>query len=944
MASNVYSDQILKNNSFDLPCPSPDSNDICNNSIENQINPTNHPIPIWNQLSVDISSFEISQESLAETKDVGFLDQQPGGVSALEADPENGISVDHETDLSLQYQATDHTRSFDHGTNPNLEEQPSTKTKGFFTLALEVFKKYTSIILLFCCATLSIVIDVKRNGAEGAVFDAVVTYLAILTVVFFGAIARVCKRNQRMIEKLSRIKLMRPTIKHFLLESSNEESKLQSSINTTYSRLEKICLSLSLLLLVAQVLRCFLLESGWCDENHNPDPKGVKNTVEEMMSEATKIIKKQERVRVNRLVSMLCILVFATRDGLPLGISISLAYASMKMMWSHRAMVRKLPACATMGLVTTICTGKTIDLALQHKKMADLWIGFNNIKEVSTEVASEVLDKLREGVSMNMIMTQTSPGEDAALLCWAQQVLGINMEESDRSCTILHTHAFDLSKNRRGLLLRRNGEVGGKALHVHWQVDPEMALSMCSEYYDVDGTMQTLDEDKMVVFKKIIETISSEGLQCFAFAYKQIIVQKKKESLKLEEEEEILKPVEYGLTLLAIVTLKNPYTPQVREAVKGCREAGVKIKLVVGDDLNTARIMAINSGILSPEEDIHGAIINASEFRSISEEERKSLIDNLRVMADTTSSSDKLLMVQCLRQNGEVVAVTGTCTRDAPSLVEADVGLFLGHIGAEEAEEDVDIAVLDMDFLTISALLKLGRGVCNNLEKFLQFQMTFNIVAFTLNLILEVCTSEMPITPFQLLWVNLIMDVLGALALATTSMAAEPPPSQIRLERPPPPVYGAGGSIFTQRMKRNIAVQSLFQVTLLLILHFKGKSILQVDETTLEALIFNSYMLCQVSVLINTREIDKTNGFEGMFKHKNCGFLVLVGAIVVLQLVEIELAAVVAHSARGWWKGEGGCGGWDREVVAKDIEGQMGRKGLYLYMVKECKIGILEWF
>ncbi|CAK9155561.1 unnamed protein product [Ilex paraguariensis] len=702
MASNVYSDQILKNNSFDLPCPCPDSHNICNSSIENQVNPTNHPIPIWNQLSVDISSFEISQESLAETKDVGSLDQQPGGVSALEADPENGISVDHETDLSLQYKATDHTKSVDHGTNPNLEEQPSTKTKGFLTLALEAFKKHTSIILLFCCATLSIVIDVKRNGAEGAVFDAVVTYLAILTVVFFGAIARVFKRNKRLINKLSRIKLMRPTIKHFLLESSSEESKLQSSINTTYSRLEKICLSLSLLLLVAQVLRCFLLESGWCDENHNPDPKGVKNTVEEMMSEATKIIKKQERVRVNRLVSMLCLLVFATRDGLPLGISISLAYASMKMMWSYRAMVRKLPACATMGLITTICTGKTIDLALQHKKMADLWIGFNNIKEVSTEVASEVLDKLREGVSMNMIMTHTSPGEDAALLCWAQQVLGINTEESNRSCTILHTHAFDLNKNQRGLLLRRNGEVGGKALHVHWQVDPEMALSMCSEYYDVDGTMQTLDEDKMVVFKKIIETISSEGLQCFAFAYKQIVVQKKKESLKLEEEEaeeeeeeeeeEILKPIEYGLTLLALVILKNPYTPQVREAIKGCRDAGVKIKLVVGDDLNTARIMAINSGILSPEEDIEGAIIKASDFRSISVEERMSMINNLRVMANTTSYSDQLLMVQCLRRNGEVVAVTGTCTRDSPSLGEADVGLFLGHIGAEETEEDVDIA------------------------------------------------------------------------------------------------------------------------------------------------------------------------------------------------------------------------------------------------------------
>ncbi|CAK9180999.1 unnamed protein product [Ilex paraguariensis] len=990
MAYHEPCNQISEKNSFDHPSPPNVSPHMANPSIENQL--------------AECPRFKICQDRLAklvETKEIESL-QQSGGihelVAALDTNLATGISGDGR-DLSRRHQAF--------GSNLHLDEQPSTMMKEFYGLAMEAFKDST-VILLLCCATLSLVIEIKRNGAEEGFLDGAVTFLAILLVINFGVICRYCKAR-RKIKKLSRTKnvvgVMRlgkmqqvPTSEivvgdilclksgdqvpadgllvhggSFKLEDGSvhehegfnyskypslfaggkvvedscrmlvtavghntersklmrsisnhqsEDSRLQMAIDKTNSRLEKIWLSLSLLILLVQLLRCFVWKPV-SENNHNPDPKGIKNTAEEIMTGVTKLMKKQG-VRIHRLVAVLCILVFAIRDGLPLGTFIYLAYASKKMV-SYRAMVGKLPACATIGLVTTICTGKTIDLALQHEKMADLWIGLDNINEVSKEVAHEVLSKLSEGIFTNLqyngdtAISLTS--EDDCLLYWAQKVLGTNMEEVNRNCTILHSEPFDLSRNRRGILLGRNEEVG-KAMHVHWKGDPQVVLSMCSHYYDVAGTMQTLNQEKIVLLSQIIDKILSEGLHCFAFAYKQIAVQENEESPKLgeeEEQEETLKTTEHGLTFLGLVSMKNPYAAEVREAVKACRESGVKSKLVVGDDLNTAKIMAVHAGILRPEEDMEGAVIKASEFQSSSEEDRMKMIDNIRVMAET-SPSDKLLMVKCLRQKGEVVAVTGTCNRDTPSLKEADVGLFLGRTkegpsacetspdsavirdsytrwlvsDAEAAKEEADILVLGMDLGTIYRIIKLGKGVCNNLEKFIQLQLTLNIVAFAVNSILLVSKSETPLTPFQLLWVNLIMDILGALALAAST--AEPPPSQTQQEKPPP-VYGAG-PIITKTMRRSIAVQSLYQVILLLILDLMGKAILHVDETTLKAMIFNCYLLCQVSELFSTRETQIKNIFVGIVKHESCWFLVILGTIFILQVVVTEAAAVVVHTGR----------------------------------------------
>ncbi|XP_059669247.1 calcium-transporting ATPase 12, plasma membrane-type-like [Cornus florida] len=927
-------------------------------------------------LELEVINFGLSQEKLAELvelNDINYIHQHYGGINgiaaALDTNIHTGIRGDGK-DLRCRHEAF--------GSNLNFEDKSSSNArKGtLYWLMCDAFKDST-VILLLCCATLSLVIGIKRNGLEEGIVDGAIMILAIDIVVIFSVISifRKARRNKMIKQQLSREKTAiskvirggkvqlfavhevvvgdivclktgdtvpadglfidggdsfklgnglvhegnigylskypsmftgekvvggecqmlvmtvgRNTEKSKLMRSissdeSDRESRLLIAMDKTNFRLEKIWLSLSLFVLVVQVLRCFVLNSGQCDQNHDPDPKGVKNTVEEIMNEATKLIRKQQGTRANGLVPMLCILIFALRDGLTLGFFILLACGKKKMMSSGKVIVQKLPACSTIGFVTAICTGETDDLSLQHRKMAELWIGFDNVKEVSTGVlAHEVLDRLREGV-----YCMCSPSEDA-LLCWSQQVLGnIDIEELSRNCSVLDSEAFGLNRNESVLMLRRKEE-SDKVVHVHLKGAAKMVLSKCSHYYKVDGTIKTLDERERALFNEIIETIESDCLQCFAFAHKKVLVvqEEGEQTRKLgKDEEETLKSIEDGLILLGLLGLKNPYGQEVRQAIEACKKSGVKIKLVVDKDIKTAAFMAVQSGILRSAEEMEG-VVEASEFRNSSEEDRMSMIDRISVMAKA-SPADKLLMVQCLRQKGVVVAVTGTSTRDSLLLQEADLGLLIGHNGAESAQESSDIVVLDRTFVTFYAILKMGRCVCNNLKKFIQLQLSLNIVAFMTNFIVVLFASEVPLTPFKILWLNLIMDILGASALAA------PPPSRVQLESCPP-AFPISGPFITKTMWTSIAVKSLYQVTVLLVLHFKGQAIFHVDERVLKAMIFNCYVLCQVFALMNAREMEKMNVFEGILMRKSLRFHVMVVAIVTMQVVVINIATAVTHS------------------------------------------------
>ncbi|CAA2976402.1 calcium-transporting ATPase 12, plasma membrane-type-like [Olea europaea subsp. europaea] len=447
-------------------------------------------------------------------------------------------------------------------------------------------------------------------------------------------------------------------------------------------------------------------------------------------------------------------------------------------MKSHGAIVQRLPSCATIGLVTTVCTGITNDLALHHSRMADLWIGFDSINDVLREVAGEVLQILQDGVCAYA----SCNGQENALCYWAHQELDIDISEFNTSCAVLDINKSpDLNKNSCGLVLKKHKEAG-RAVHIHWNGEFEKMLSMCSHYCKVDGTMQTLDEDKKDLLNREFWQIASNCLQVLAFAYKEI--NQEEENGEIEEDdaddnEETLKPLEHGLIFLALVSLKNPYAPEMRQAIQDCRASGVTFKLVIDTDVTTARIMALYSGILRPEEDIEGAITEASDFRKKDQEERLKTIENIHV-----------------------VALAGLCIRDCPSLIEADVGIFMGNL---RGAEDADIVVLNQNVSLIFTIIKLGRCVHESVKKFMQLQLTLNITAFTVNFVFVIARRDVQLLPFQVLWINVIMDVLGALALAIRIVEVQGESG----------VQDAGDPIITSTMWRNVAVQSLIQITIL---------------------------------------------------------------------------------------------------------------------------------
>nr|ASM90234.1 calcium-transporting ATPase plasma membrane-type [Sesuvium portulacastrum] len=657
---------------------------------------------------------------------------------------------------------------------------------------------------------------------------------------------------------------------------SAEETPLQARLNGLTTSIGKVGLLVAFLVLVVLLIRYFTGNTH--DQRGNVEYKGSKTGVDSILSSIVRIVS----VAVT-------IVVVAIPEGLPLAVTLTLAY-SMKRMMSDHAMVRKLSACETMGSATVVCTDKTGTLTLNQMQVTKAWIGE---EEVSQVAAPEVYKLLQHGVALNTTGSVYMPVPGAvpeisgsptekAILSWAVKELGMDMEGIRKSCKILEVESFNSDKKRSGVMIRNNCD---STIHVHWKGAAEIILAMCSSYCTSAGT-KALDEDGRRKIRLLIEGMAASSLRCIAFAHREV---SEGELEYTGEEKAHLKLKEEGLTLLGIVGLKDPCRPEVKNAVEICKRAGVQIKMITGDNIFTAKAIAAECGILGFKQH-EGEVVEGVEFRNYTHEQRMEKVDKICVMA-RSSPLDKLLMVQCLRQKGHVVAVTGDGTNDAPALKEADIGLSMGIQGTEVAKESSDIVILDDNFNTVATVLSWGRCVYNNIQKFIQFQLTVNVAALVINFIAAISAGEVPLTAVQLLWVNLIMDTLGALALAT-----ERPTTEL-LDKPP---VGRTEPLITNIMWRNLLSQALYQIAVLLTLQFKGKSIFNVTTEVKDTLIFNTFVLCQVFNEFNSRRLERKNVFEGL--HRNPLFISIIGITIILQVMMVEFLKKFANTVRLSWQ------------------------------------------
>uniref|UniRef100_A0A2P2J9W7 Calcium-transporting ATPase n=2 Tax=Rhizophora mucronata TaxID=61149 RepID=A0A2P2J9W7_RHIMU len=585
------------------------------------------------------------------------------------------------------------------------------------------------------------------------------------------------------------------------------------------------------------------------------------------------------------------IVVVAVPEGLPLAVTLSLAFAMKKMM-KDMALVRHLAACETMGSSTTICSDKTGTLTTNHMTVVKTCIcgqvmevrtsKSNFVSVISDSATSILLESLFNNTGGEVVINKDNKTDilgtptDTALLEFGL-LLGGNFQEERKKSKIVKVEPFNSTKKRMSIVL----ELPDGGFRAHCKGASEIILGACDKFLNSEGEVVPLDGASTSHLKHTIEKFAGEALRTLCLAYLEIGADFSADS-----------PIPFkGYTCIGIVGIKDPVRPGVKESVAICRSAGIVVRMVTGDNITTAKAIARECGILSDE----GIAIEGQDFREKSEEEMGEIIPRIQVMA-RSSPMDKHTLVKHLRTMfGEVVAVTGDGTNDAPALHESDIGLAMGIAGTEVAKESADVIILDDNFSTIVTVAKWGRSVYINIQKFVQFQLTVNVVALIVNFSSACLTGSAPLTAVQLLWVNMIMDTLGALALATE------PPNDDLMKRAP---VGRKGNFISNTMWRNILGQSFYQFVIIWYLQTRGKAAFHLDgpdsDLILNTLIFNSFVFCQVFNEISSRDMEKINVFKGILK--NYVFVAVLTCTVLFQIIIIEFLGTFANTTPLSWQ------------------------------------------
>ncbi|GKU92237.1 hypothetical protein SLEP1_g5994 [Rubroshorea leprosula] len=652
-----------------------------------------------------------------------------------------------------------------------------------------------------------------------------------------------------------------------LSEDGDDETPLQVKLNGVATVIGKIGLAFAVLTFLVLTTR-FLVT------------KGMKGMIGQWSMDDAVVL-------LNFFAISVTIIVVAVPEGLPLAVTLSLAFAMKKLM-NDKALVRHLSACETMGSATCICTDKTGTLTTNHMVVHKIWTcgetrtvqSKGNLDELKSSVAETVLDILLQSIFQNT-GSEVVKGKDGkntilgsptetAILEFGLN-LGGDFKVHRRESEIVKVEPFNSVKKKMAVLVSVSDRAGFRAF---CKGASEIILSMCTKIMNSDGKVVALSDDQRRDISGVINGFADEALRTLCLAFKDVNDVSNSDSIP-----------EDNCTLIAVIGIKDPVRPGVKEAVQTCLAAGITVRMVTGDNINTAKAIARECGILTED----GLAIEGPEIRNKSPEELVALVPRLQVMARSLPLDKHTLVIHLRKHFGEVVAVTGDGTNDAPALHEADIGLAMGITGTEVAKENADVIIMDDNFTTIVNVARWGRAVYINIQKFVQFQLTVNIVALILNFASACISGSAPLKAVQLLWVNMIMDTLGALALATE------PPHEGLMKRPP---IGNNENFITKIMWRNILGQSIYQLVILAILNFNGKSLLKLsgsDATdTLNTFIFNTFVFCQVFNEINSRDMVKINVIRGIFD--SWLFMAVMVSTVAFQIVIVEFLGTFADT------------------------------------------------
>lgn len=564
------------------------------------------------------------------------------------------------------------------------------------------------------------------------------------------------------------------------------------------------------------------------------------------------------------LMIAVTLVVVAVPEGLPMAVTLSLAY-SMRRMLKTNNLVRKMHACETMGATTVICTDKTGTLTQNQMQIYKT----NFFGNPSDEV-------LYEGIAVNSTAQLDLSGEkpqvlgnptEGALLLWLRERGADYAKLRDEAARM---EELPFTTERKYMATVVKSATGKKILYVKGA--PEIVFGMCKN---------TAGVTKAEIDAQLLE-YQNMAMRTLGFAYQEL----KDNDVTIKDN----KVVAENLTFLGIVAISDPVRADVPYAVKEVMDAGIKVKIVTGDTPGTAKEIGRQVGLWNDKTDGDANIITGTEFAALSDEELRKRVGDIKIIA-RARPMDKKRLVESLQANNEVVAVTGDGTNDAPALKAAHVGLSMGD-GTSVAKEASDITIVDNSFSSIGRAVMWGRSLFQNIQRFILFQMTVNVAACFIVLAGAFMGTESPLTVTQMLWVNLIMDTFAAMALASL-----PPSESVMKDKP----RSREAFIINRPMWRSIVgVGGIFFVVLLGILyifeHYSVESITEIFSfnpqpdnvaslTPIElSMFFTIFVFLQFWNMFNARAFETG---RSAFHFKNCGGFVLIALVILIGQIFI---------------------------------------------------------
>lgn len=861
------------------------------------------------------------QEAATNKENLEKMGGVPGLLDRLQIDPAHGLTKQQYTDYCERY-----------GVN-KLPEKPM---KGFWQLWLESFEDLTLIILIIA-AVVSLAVgsyeDPSKGWIEGLAILIAVLIVAFVTAgndyskeLQFRALEESSKKDERTIVMRNGERLiLNPEelcvgdviilqagggipADSILLDGNIEIASNESSLTgepepqrKSWER-DPFLLSSCTICEADQNVRAMVIAVGASSQwgkireklVQEPENTPLQDKLDDMVeligwigtgaAVATFIaLMISHGVRENgsdwvgatihAFIIAVTIIVVAIPEGLPLAVTIALAYSTRKM-YQDQNLIRVLAACETMGNATNICSDKTGTLTQNQMRVVEAWFHGERFTELEQEGCNALANhtSVLENCCVNrttILIYKDEFGEEyhrpriegnateGALLLLAKGAGCVDDEDAYRDQIFYpeqgdKVFAFNSSKKRSSAVMR-HPSTGGYRVYVKGA--PDWVLEDCSHMSLPDGSEVPFTSEDRQMIDDVILDMANNALRTLCLAHRDFD--------ELPEDWETNPPDTEGLVVDGIVGIIDPLREDVTDAVRIAQEAGVTVRMVTGDNIHTAKAIAKQCGILKEG----GLAMEGPAFRTLTPMQLDSILPRLQVLA-RSSPDDKYLLVTRLNghgmphdreswekfhaermkrdssitfethkdtllpgmledwkrtrpDGGQVVGVTGDGTNDAPALKAGDVGLSMGITGTQVAQDASDIVILDDRFSSIVHAIKWGRSVYDNITKFLQFQLTVNVVALLLVFIGAVAGFDAPLNAVMMLWVNLIMDTMGALALATE------PPTDSLLQRKP---FKRTAPLVSHPMWRNIFAQSVLQLIILLFLLFKGAEWFDVHE------------------------------------------------------------------------------------------------------------------